>query len=201
MTILAFDAFIRANQSGWGTASDGESWANTRGTATVSITSNEGTLRTASSSFTVMQIGTKIAANQEILVRMKPASAVSSNQGIVARFTNSNNFYYGVLFNNTAVIGKDVSNVFTTLTNPAFTFSTSNFYWLRFNLIGTTLRLRVWQDGTAEPTTWTATTTDSALASGGFGLANDHATVDAQFDHLTVTNASTGSFDGYGGSI
>src|SRR4051812_8097124 len=44
-------------------------------------------------------------------------------------------------------------------------------WWVRLRTQGTTISARFWRDGTAEPTGWTVTTTDSYWASGraGFG--------------------------------
>src|SRR5215469_785662 len=107
MTLLASDTFIRANQSGWGTASDSETWASVRGTPVVAIASNEGTFHASGgSSFSIMRLGSQTSAGQEVLVRMKPGNT-AKNQGTVARFVDNNNFYYGVLINNTILIGKD----------------------------------------------------------------------------------------------
>ena len=126
MTILAQDTFIRANQSGWGTASDGSTWTDPRGAGSYAIASNEGTNSTNGGTFSVARIGSGTSANQEIVVRLKPADT-TSDIGTVARFVDSNNFYYGILVGGTAVIGKDVAGSFSTLTSTSFTYSTSNF--------------------------------------------------------------------------
>ena len=39
--------------------------------------------------------------------------------------------------------------------------------WLRFRLVGQSLYVRVWADGTAEPATWTYSTTDSSVTTAG----------------------------------
>lgn len=201
MAILASDTFTRANQSGWGTSSGGQVWTAPRGAGSYSIVSNEGINSTNGGTFSVARIGSGTATSQEVLVRLKPAD-MTSNIGTVARYVDNNNFYYGVLVGGVARIGKDVANTFTTLASTSVTYTTANFYWLRFNLVSTTLRLRFWQDGTSEPGTWTVTVTDSALSSGGYGLGSD-AAGSTSFDSLTVTDASAAVhlriMDGYGG--
>lgn len=187
MTILAVDTFIRANQSGFGTSSGGQVWTAPRGSGTYSITSNEGVNSTNGANFSVARLGSGTATSVEVLIRLKPADT-TSNIGTVARYVDINNFYYGVLVGGVARIGKDVSGTFTTLASTSVTYTASNFYWLRFNLVSTTLRLKFWQDGSGEPSSWTVTTTDASLSSGGYGLGSD-ATGNTSFDGMTVTNA------------
>src|SRR5205085_3303788 len=40
------------------------------------------------------------------------------------------------------------------------------WYWSRFRVNGTSVQLRQWADGDAEPGAWDTTTTDAAIASG-----------------------------------
>lgn len=201
MAVLASDTFQRANQSGWGTSSGGQVWSAPRGAGSYSISSNEGVNSSNGGTFSFARIGSGTATSTEVLVRLKPADT-TSNIGTIARFVDTNNFYYGVLVAGVARIGKDVNNTFTTLASTSVTYTTANFYWLRFNLVSTTLRLKFWQDGNAEPGTYTVTITDSSLSSGGYGLGSD-AVGSTSFDSLTVTDAATVQhlriMDGYGG--
>lgn len=201
MAILAQDTFSRANQSGWGTSSGGQTWSAPRGSGTYSISSNEGVNSANGGSFSIARIGSGTTTSTEVLVRLNPADT-TSDIGTVARYVDTNNFYYGVLVGGVARIGKDVSNSFTTLASTSVTYSSGNFYWLRFNLVSTNLKLKFWADGSSEPGSWTVTTTDSSLTSGGYGLGSD-ATGSTSFDSLTVTDASTAVHflicDGMGG--
>jgi hypothetical protein len=187
MAVLASDTFTRANQISWGTSSGGQTWTTPRGSGTFSITSNEGVNSSNSSSFSVARIGSGTATSTEVLVRLNPADT-TSDIGCIARFVDSNNFYYGVLVGGVARIGKDVSGSFSTLASTSVTYSNGNFYWLRFNLISTNLKLKFWNDGSVEPTSWTVTTTDASLSSGGYGLGSD-ASGSTNFDNLIVTDA------------
>lgn len=183
MTVLGTDNFTRANQTTWGTASDGQTWARVRGAMNWAITSNEGTCNSASA-FNIFRLGSLAPGDVELLVRVTPADT-PSNTGLVARFVDSNNFYYGVLNSGFLTIGKDVAGSFSTLRSVSFTYSAGTAYWLRFRLIGTNLFLKAWQDGVAggEPNTWQATITDSSLASGGFGCATDSSSAtNTQYD-------------------
>jgi hypothetical protein len=43
-------------------------------------------------------------------------------------------------------------------------------YWMRCEVVGTTLRIRAWIDGVSEPVGWGVTTTNSTLTSGFWGI-------------------------------
>lgn len=101
--------------------------------------------------------------------------------------------------NQTLSILKHVSGVQSSLVSDqvfnlkGVTWGTSA-WWLRFQTIGTTLRVRVWQDGDPEPTTWDLSTTDSSHATGkaGFQLFNgaDSAAKTFTVDDLTISTSS-----------
>lgn len=44
------------------------------------------------------------------------------------------------------------------------------WYWLRFRVEGTSLRVRAWSDGQPEPTSWTYSGTNASLTGGSAGL-------------------------------
>src|SRR2546430_7465885 len=113
MGFLASDTFIRANQTGFGTDSNGiYTWAQVRGSMNWAITTNKGTCNTAASStFNIFRLGSLAPAAQEILVRVNPAD--TADLGIVARYTDTNHFYYGVLSRTSLIIGMDNSGFST----------------------------------------------------------------------------------------
>ena len=51
----------------------------------------------------------------------------------------------------------------TTIVNP---YVAGDYYWIRMETVGSLIRMRVWKDGTGEPTAWTFTATDTHVASG-----------------------------------
>lgn len=192
MTIIASDTFQRSNQSGWGTASDGETWAFTGQAATESIASNEGVIAGTSVNDTHAQIGTQTLGDQELLCRI---AINNSNDicGLEARFSTYNNTYKFLYYSNAVHINKTVSGSNSNLANSgAFTMTVGTFYWFRFRCQGTTIEGKVWQDGTNEPGSWTVSTTDSSLASGGFALLGNTGTGSGvQYDHFTADNLVT----------
>jgi hypothetical protein len=188
MSVLATSSFAQANQTGWGPSTGGQVWnTSARGSGIYNITSNEGVNSGNGGTFAIARLGSGTATSTGISVRLNPADT-TSDIGCIARFVDSNNFYYGVLVGGVARIGKDVANTFTTLASTSVTYSSGNYYWLLFVLSGINLKLKFWADGSVEPSAFTVTTTDSSLSSGGYGLGSD-ASGSTNFDNLIVTDA------------
>jgi hypothetical protein len=59
------------------------------------------------------------------------------------------------------------------------------WYWMRFRAEGTTLKVRLWADGSAEPTTWTLTSSSSSIAAGSAGVYVYEPNV-VDFDRISV---------------
>lgn len=209
MTTLATDTFQRADQSGWGTASDGHTWSAVSGsTATASITSNRGLLGIFNA-YSIQQIGTGTTANIDILVRLNQGGNDNNSTGPSWRVADINNNYRCVMFAATAYLQYFSSGVKNTITTAAISgFTNSTDWWMRVHHIGNHIQVRVWQDGTGEPGTWNIDTTDSHItAAGTYGLVSDLSggagSGSSKYDHLTVTDGSSATHlficDGYGG--
>lgn len=185
----ATDTFTRAdNASSWGTASNGiDTWSKT-GTGTVSISSNEGVIVSAGSD-TNMQLGTAQASDFDITCRIS-FNDTGDIGGIEGRYSVSggNVSCYKFLFYTGAVhLNKAVSGTNTQLTTASFTITANTFYWMRLQIIGTTLNGKIWADGSAEPTAWTTTTTDSSVVgNGGYAVLGNTAgpSTGVRFDHF-----------------
>lgn len=193
MTIVRQDTFTRANQSGWGTASDGNAWA---ASGTEAIASNEGCIGTsAASSFSTL--GAALAgADAEGLVRFQIGGSTDT-AGILLRWTNSSNhwlFRYDGAGHVAAMV--KVSGTYTTL-SPSYTFTPTNgtFYWLRARCQGTTIEFKVWQDGTSEPSSWTESYTSSSQnVAGNVGLYGfGHTSNSVKFDTYSVDDLQVSS--------
>lgn len=191
MSQIGADTFIRSNQSGWGTASDGQTWSQIDGTDTLAISSNEGTA-TGKVNTNSMQLGTKTAKDIEGLVRVS-VSATNARAGIELRVADANTYYACRLNGSTNQLDlcKQVSGLTSVIVSGSFTVAASTFYWIRFRAQGTTIEGKIWQDGNSEPGSWTVSTTDSTYTSaGGFGLYTSVAATSTvvKFDHFTATN-------------
>lgn len=59
--------------------------------------------------------------------------------------------------------------------NSSRSISDGVTYWLRFEKTGTTIRAKMWVDGTSEPETWDVSVTDATHSSGSvaFGVSNN----------------------------
>ncbi|HEX2614001.1 MAG TPA: hypothetical protein VHL10_00790 [Nitrososphaera sp.] len=186
--LLAQDTAIRANQSGLGTSSDGQTYTIT-GTGTGAISSNALVI-TSTGSDTHAQLGSRISGDAEVFCKIVIGN-INDICGVQARFSVSGGqptaykllWYGGNLHLNKAVAGAN-----TQMTTSAFSMSVGIAYWFRLRVAGLSLYGRAWQDGTAEPGIWATTTTDSAVTgAGGFAiLANSAAGSSVSFSYLTA---------------
>jgi hypothetical protein len=168
-TILAQDTFQRANQTYWGTASDGQKWAGDANSQTVfSINNNTGQVSNGSGFYNAVLGPT--ATDSEVVFTGTLSSFGNANMGAIARWTDTNNWYKAYIDGTNLVVQKKVSGAYTTLGSAPFAATGGTAYSLRFRVVGTSLSARVWPAGSAEPTTWLVTATDSALQSGFSGL-------------------------------
>lgn len=196
MTIIASDTFARANQSGWGTASDTEVWSHPIGSNPLNISSNEGTI-SGGFSRDIMILGSATTTDCDGKIGVTKTS--SDGIWIVLRATDGNNHYAMSHSNDNSgnlQIDKVVGGSNTTLAQTSFSFTDGTPQWLRGQIIGTTLKVKMWAQSGSEPGAWNLTVTDATYASGKYGLGaalRSNATT-VQFDHFTVDNTliSTG---------
>jgi len=179
MAIIGTDTFIRADQSGWGSASDGQTWVQLSGAETLAIATNEGTATGNIGVDNWLALGTNTYADQEVLVRFK--------------FTNQTNDVPGYrVRNNGGSLGiRRVNSGVSTTVGVDTTFSISNntFYWMRARIVGSTISVRMWADGNAEPGTWNETATDGTpiTGPGRFGL----------YSVINTTSIDVNTFDSF----
>src|SRR5579859_821974 len=149
---LGNDLMIRANQSGWGTAFDGQTWVKV-GTGTDAIVSNEGSI--ANTTGDVHEVlGSRTWTDLDGTVRFQ-LSAATISAGIELRYTDANNFYRLQVSTTTVTILKKEVGVTTTLATVPITVTTGVWWRMRFRVFGTAqpiLQGNVWLDGTLEPT-------------------------------------------------
>ena len=71
------------------------------------------------------------------------------------------------------VLYKHVDGVNTQIgTYLSKALSENTWYWIRFRVIGSSLKYRVWADGDSEPVAWDKDETDSDITSGWVGLGS-----------------------------
>jgi streptogramin lyase len=166
---LAQDSFQRANQNGWGKASDGLTWGGDAGNTSVfSIKSNTGQLSNGNNNYSAV-LGPK-ATNAEVVFSGSMSSFNNTNMGAVLRWTDGNNWYKAYIDGSNLVLQKKVNGSASILKSVPFAASAGTSYTLRFSILGSTLSVKVWKSGTTEPANWMATATDGTFATGFCGL-------------------------------
>ena len=167
--ILAQDTFHRANQTYWGTASDGHVWGSDANSVNFfSIAGNSGQLANGYNSYSAV-LG-PITKNAQVLFSGSISSFTNTNIGAVLRWVDGNNWYKAYIDGTNLVIQKKVKGSTTILNEVPFAAQTGISYTLRFSVVGSALAAKVWQTNGSEPGFWMATANDSTLQSGYCGL-------------------------------
>jgi len=150
---LAIDYMDRANQSGLGTADDGQTYTKV-GTGTDAISSNEATV-TNTTGDVYEKLGGKTAGDSEDSTRFQ-LSASTMKAGVMLRYTDANNWYALVATTTTLTLVKSRNGVQTTLATATVSLSVATYYRMRLRAVGyfpVQLSGRFWTDGVAEPIT------------------------------------------------
>lgn len=172
--------------------SDTNDWDQIAGTQTPSYASNQIVLTyNGSSALGVWTYSSQSQADQEALVNITQSGSNSEVAGAVLRCVDSTHYYYAVIGNTSGFveIGKNIGGSFTQLVKTAFSSSFGTKYGLRFQVVGSTLKCRIWDASTTESTAWSAQATDTTLYTGGFGIcAAPVGSSSCKFDTFSATN-------------
>lgn len=169
MTVYT-DDFTGADGAAWNAAKWTFTASGSGGSATIS--SNRGLLRAGGNygSYAANVKDMPVADDQSMLVKFTPTSATAYadfNLRSTADYTTRYFLgYYGG--SGQFTLQKRVAGTYTNLgTGVAVSNGTGGLAtWIRFEVVGTTVRWRQWNDGFAEPSTWTQSVTDTAVVSG-----------------------------------
>lgn len=165
----AFDTLTRANQSGLGSGTDNQPWSKVSGTMTGDIASNKGHL--VGTTDTYWRYGSAVARDVKARVRFKCTDHVNDVFGIAVRAVDGANLYRPRAMNGTVQITKFIAGALTVIASTAFALINGQDYWMVYFVRDHLHTVKVWADGTTEPSSWTVTTTDTTyLDSGGFGI-------------------------------
>jgi poly(beta-D-mannuronate) lyase len=157
-------------------------WTNASGNGTWSIATDGSKVATQTSSTSntyIMTNGTSTWTNYTYSAKVK-VGTTSVRNGIVARYTNSNNYYFLVLYNGNLVLSKKVSGSTSTIQQVAFTANTSTFYNLQLEVNGTSVKGYV--NGAL-----LVQGTDSSLTNGVPGF---YANGVVEYDDVSVTDSA-----------
>lgn len=178
---LQTDAFSRTVSSGWGSAPSGLTWTVKAGTtanasvngsvAQASITVNNDPL-TLTIAPTLSDFDVYFDVSVDAL-----ATGAQIIGALVSHYQDEANFYRWELrfFPDLTVdvlIRRQVSGTFVNLAvhNDVVTYAANSWYTVRCQSTGGTMNMKVYPQGTTEPVSWWATTTDTTLGPGLVGL-------------------------------
>jgi peptidoglycan/xylan/chitin deacetylase (PgdA/CDA1 family) len=184
-TVVASDQFQRSVAAGFGTPDVGPAWT-VSSTKETQVVNGEGDIYGWTGGNQDVQASVPISASDmDVLgeVRLSAQDPVGANYQarVVARAqTDARNGYSAVITHTTAGAAKwSLQRVVSaggtgTLSLGSGTLLASGAagtkWWVRLDVQGTQIKVRFWQDGTTEPTTWKVSTTDSQWASGRAAL-------------------------------
>jgi hypothetical protein len=164
-TATVYDAFGRTEASGWGTSDSGQSWTVTAGG---SVSSGQGviTLSAAGDEFATMSPS---LTDVEVLTDITMSVTTSGEAGVVARYSSDVTHY------EFAVTTGGVLWIYKVTAGPTYTslgstsIAAASTYRMRAGVIGSTLKLKVWDILDSEPDDWNLTATDSTYTTGDIG--------------------------------
>ena len=208
-SVIAADAFGRTAAQGWGTADTGGAWtvAGTAGNYTVASGVGSMTLGAAGvQRFAYLTGASAPAADLQVKASTdKIANGGGMFLGIIGRKAGTDEYRAKLKISSTGgtslYLTKLVGGTETTLQSiavPGLTLTAGAQIRLRMTVTGSapsTLRAKVWRDGTTEPATWLLSAGDnttSLQSSGSVGLMSflwstaANAPVQAKFDDLEV---------------
>ena len=181
--IFAADDFGRTTAGGWGSAPTGGAWSLVGAASNFSVGSGVGAM-TAPTGGSNLQatLGGAVSSRSNVTVRTSLQQAVTGSPAyvsLIGRAAGGNDYRARLVFAPTGGVNIQLLRGGTTLQAaavPGLTYTPGESLRLRVQVVGTsptTIQTKVWRDGTAEPTTWalTASDSDAALQSaGGTGL-------------------------------
>jgi hypothetical protein len=86
----------------------------------------------------------------------------SSTAGILLRWSNTANHWLARVAGGNLQVMVKVNGSYSTVFSAPFAMNTGLPYWMRFQAYRNQIAIKVWQDGTAEPSAWTTIVTSSA---------------------------------------
>lgn len=175
------DAFTRTTSNGFGPSPGGGNWSQS---GTASLYSTNGSVgqiscdvANTSRHATIIDTLTDVDVTAKVTVTTVPAGAASSI-ALSFGYTSTNDANRARLLVNTTgtvqlALEKEVAGTVTTLgtaTQVGTGFTAGQWWRIRAQRTGTTIRCRAWLDGTAEPSTWLHSVSDTANPAGRVGF-------------------------------
>jgi CSLREA domain-containing protein len=216
-TVFARDTFTRDVTDQWGTANLGGPYTLTSTLAEYDVAGGRGTIALTAGANRHLRLASLSEQDIDFTVQIatdKLSEGADQNVYLALRRHDNGNEYRarvrlalngGVYVQATRVVGGTESAIGTEVRLDTLVRTAGQLFWVRAQGAGaspTTLRIKVWADGTAEPSTWLYTQTNSEASlqsAGAIGLrafaptATTNAPVTVSFDELTASVAQSDS--------
>jgi hypothetical protein len=205
-----YDKFSTAVAAGsWGTAESGQAWTVSGGPTTdYSVTGGYGAITMSAVNSSRRALITAPSADIDMYVDVTTAATATGGPifggPIVRANGNSDGYLCRLEFTTTntitATLRKRVAGIETQLTTYAvpFTHTPGTNVRVRFQVIGSSIKARVWRPTSLEPGEWNLSTTDTSVtAAGSVGMrsfvdsGNTNVGPQARFDNFKVVNPQT----------
>ena len=176
ITPFATDSFGRTVASGWGTADTGGAWTITGGASNFSVGGGVGNINLATAGLSAGSSLTGVTSTDtEVRVGVALNNAQTGGGTYVSvigrRISSTSDYRVKLKYASTGVVTEVLESVVSgtetalkTVAVPGVTYTPGMVLNVRLQVTGTsptTISSMVWANGTTQPTTWQATTTDS----------------------------------------
>lgn len=181
-TTLAKDSFERTTTNGLGTAETGGAWTVAGTSSAYSVSGGTANLSAPGGSARYAYLNSVSSSDTDLRATAsftRPASS-SVYVGLIGRQAGTNSYGARAVVSSSGSVllqlQRNTDTILKGITIPGLTYNTGDKLAFRLQVTGTaptTIQAKVWKAGTAEPTTWHATTTDTTAAlqtAGGIGL-------------------------------
>lgn len=173
------DTFTRTVASGWGTATSGQAWTTAGGSASdYSTDGTAGKMSLGTRNVTRQATVPLDSADSDVTVTVSPSVVATGSSGwivagMLARYQDASNYYTArAEFKETGVAGLSIYKIvggtatFLGGVEPG-TYSAAQQWRMRLQVIGTSVKAKLWPLASPEPGPWSLTATDTALTGRG----------------------------------
>ncbi|AQP46315.1 hypothetical protein BW730_00745 [Tessaracoccus aquimaris] len=209
-TVIASDAFQRTVANGWGNADVGGTWTRSGAAANFAVAPGKASIAMAAGSGPSAYLNGVSARDVDLTATLsydKPGTGGGAYASFIVRANGTSDYRTTIRMTATAVTADlrrkvaGAETVLGTATIPGGALAANQSLNIRLQAVGanaTTLRVKVWRTGTAEPTAWTLSFSDSSAGlqqAGSVGIYSylsgsaTNGPIKAQFGALSVTPA------------
>ena len=201
------DSFQRLATNAWGTADVGGAWTVNGIESEFNVDGQVGMIDVSVAEFDYLGELAATAVDVDVSLRFRTDKATTDTQYVSVFARRGGGAWYRLIVrlelddSITAQLDRSGVSLVSATTVAGLTHAANVWFRLRFQVIGTTIRARVWADGSAEPGTWVVTTTDSGVTAAGvlaiaaqMGASTSNFPVRFSFDELTSPDVDGAAF-------